>query len=365
VPVSALSPSAAGCTTVVVLGAVSTAFTLSARAGEGQAQFVGSVAGLAQIARCGRDRIELADLSIVVRSPHAILELVVVTSPSPVPDARASLPHREPGSAPRTSPRLGPAPSPGPLARRVLRLETALAREDARDLERRVASVDSSGSGRLVLELDPGCHQITVFGMPTDAHDDAFRDVDAELDWASGEVAASDKTESPDAALLACTAERELGVLAFAGGAPSGSVLVVSARTNLPASVPERWGIGAARVARTLLERRIPAPSGSPTFESLGVSGLTVLPVELEPGRCYLAAVAALEGDIKVLALSAASDGPVSLGHVDETDSAAVVTFCAGRTLRGTLEIEAQGSSPIWIAGLWPVGSRRLGEDTP
>jgi hypothetical protein len=365
VPLAAVSRGPSGCTTVIVLGAVSTAFTLSLPAGEGEQQFIASVAGLAQVARCGPARMELAELSIVARSPHAILELVVVTSRAPLPDARVALPHRDPGSSSHAGATLGPPPTPGPLARRVLRLEGELQRDDARETEKRVARVDSSGSGRLVLELEPGCHRITVFGMPLDARDTAFHDVDAELDWASGSIAAADKTESPDAALLACTAERELGVLSYAGAAPSGSVLVLRARTPMPQGVPERWGIGAARLARTLLERRIPAPPGPPVFESLGVAGLTVLHIELEPGRCYIAAAAVLEGDVKLLGLSASSEGPASLAHGDDVDSAAVVTFCAGRAIRGALEVEAQGGSPIWIAGLWPVASRRLGEEAP
>jgi hypothetical protein len=240
-----------------------------------------------------------------------------------------------------------------------------LAREEATNVERRAAQADAAGNGRLLMELAAGCHRLTVFATPADPRDDRFLDVDAELGWASGGVTSVDRTDSPDAALTACTPERELGILSFAGAAKGGSVVVVHSRTDLPAAVPERWGIARARVARALVERRIPSPPSPPTYESLGVAGITVLPVELEPGRCYLAAVALLQGSIKLLALNASAGGAASLAHVDSTDTAAVVTFCAGTVQRGRLDVEVHGASPIWIAGLWPVGERRLGEEEP
>ena len=161
------------------------------------------------------------------------------------------------------------------------------------------------------------------------------------------------------------TAERELGILAFAGAGKGGSVVVVHGVTELPAGVPVRWGAARAHVARTLLERHIPAPASSPIYESLGVAGLTVLPLELEPGRCYLATVASLQGDIKLIALSAVAFGPAAQAHVDDSDEAAAVTFCAGTTPHGRLEVEVHGASPIWLAAVWPFGERRLGEEMP
>jgi hypothetical protein len=359
---------APGCTTVVLLGAVSTAFAVSAPAEDGDDghgdQIVASVAGLAQIARCGPERADLAELSIEARSPHAVLEVILATSAAPLSAARSLLSHRDPGNVPPLS-RPGPPPSPGPVASRIQRLESRLSREEATDVERRVAQADAAGTGRLLIELAPGCHRLTVFAAPADPRDESFHDVDAELGWASGGITSVDRTDSPDAALTACTPERELGIVSFAGAAKSGSVLIVHSRTDLPAAVPERWGMARARVARALLDRRIPAPLSPPTYESLGVGGITVLPIELEPGRCYLAAVALLQGSIKLLALNASSGGAASVAHVDSTDTAAAVTFCAGTVQRGRLDVEAHGASPIWIAGLWPLGERRLGEEGP
>lgn len=363
-PLETTFASGPGCTTVVLLGAVSTAFIVSAPGDDGDNgdRIVGSVVGLAQIARCGPERTDLAALSIEARSPHAVLEILLATSAAPLPDARTLLPHRDPGNVPPLS-RPGPPPNPGLAANRIQRLESRLSREEGTDVERRTVQADPEGSGRLLMELAPGCHRLTVFALPAGPRDESFHDIDAELGWASGGVTSVDRTDSPDAALMACAEERELGILSFAGAARSGSVLVVHSRTALPTAVPERWGVARARIARSLLERRIPAPGSPPIYESLGVAGITTLPVELEPGRCYLAAVAALQGNVKLLALNASAGGPSSLAHVDSTDAAAVVTFCAGTIQRGRLDIEAHGASPIWIAGLWPLGERRLGEE--
>jgi hypothetical protein len=369
-PVAATLASRPGCTTVVALGAVSTGFAVSAPIDDGDGgepgeQVTSSVAGLAEISRCGASRSDLTDLSIEVRSPHAVVEILVATSSEPLRTARSVLPHREPGNVPPLS-RPGPPPSPGALANRVLRLENRFARDEGTEVEHHVGSADAAGMGRQLIELSPGCHRLGVFAAPADTADDGFYDLDAELGWASGGIAAIDRTESPDASLTACTAQRELGIVSFAGAAKNGAVLVVHARSKMPGALPQRWGAAAARIARTWLERHIPAPTSPPVYESLGVGGITILPVELEPGRCYLAAAAPLQGSVKLLALTASTAGvPASLAHVDDTEVGAVVTFCAGTAPRGRLEVEVHGASPIWIAGLWALGQRRLGEEMP
>ncbi|HEX3594499.1 MAG TPA: hypothetical protein VHU80_05335, partial [Polyangiaceae bacterium] len=201
-----------GCTTVVALGAVSTAFALAVPGDEDDQgdQIASSVAGLAQMIRCGAGRADLAELTVELRSPHAVVEWIVAQSPAPLPPARSVLPNRDPGEV-QPLLRPGPPPNPGPVANRVLALENRLAREESTKVERRTATADGSGAGRLLMELTPGCHRMTVFGAPADATDQDFHDVDAELAWGSGGIASVDRTESPDAALIACTAERELG----------------------------------------------------------------------------------------------------------------------------------------------------------
>jgi hypothetical protein len=193
-----------------------------------------------------------------------------------------------------------------------------------------------------------------------------FYDVDAQLAWASGEVAASDKTESPDAVLTACTAERTIGILAFAGSSDGAPVMLVHGTRALPKGLPERWGpVPRARAARSLLERRIPGPESPPVYQSLGVSGMTSLPIEVERGQCYLAVLAPVQGSAKLVSLSATSGARHSLAHAGEPDAAVAVTFCAGNTGRGALDTEVHGNGVVWVAALFPMARVRLGEEAP
>ena len=138
-----------------------------------------------------------------------------------------------------------------------------------------------------MLDFEPGCHRVAILAInPNDPHDRAdVHDVDAELAWVSGEVASVNRTDSPDATLTACTGARQLAIVAFAGAAPRGTVLLLEGHTPLPDGVPEEWGrLARARIARALLDRRAPSPVTPPVYTSLGVAGVTVLPVEVEPG---------------------------------------------------------------------------------
>jgi hypothetical protein len=191
-------------------------------------------------------------------------------------------------------------------------------------------------------------------------------DIDAELAWVSGDVAAVDRTDGPDATLTACTGSHDLAIAAFAGAAPHGAVLMLHGRSDLPRGIPEDWGRAArARISRALIARHAPAPATPPIYSSLGVAGLTLLPVEVEPGQCYLAALALIEGSAKLVALSAATGTVRSTAHTDEPNGAAILTFCAGSSGRATLETEVHGASLVSALGVWPLGHRRLGEDTP
>lgn len=370
VPPEATDPRGALCATVTVMGAPSSAFALRVSGDDadgtaGEGEVVGSVAGVAELTRCGSGRAGLASLSVEVRSPHAVLETLIATSPSPLPPVRRILPHRDPGGMPLVG-RPGPPPGPAPLTQRAEAMEQRFRRDGATDVERRFVTTDRSGSGRVLLELPTGCHRIAVLGVPSDPKDTAVHDVDAELRWVSGGIAATDRAESPDASLTACTGQKELAVLAFAGSAGETPLLVVRARSDLPDSLPERWGPEPrARLAKTFLERRLPSPKGAPIHEWLGIGGTTVLPIEVVAGECYVVAVAAVQGNPRLIALTASSSGVErSEAHTGEPSEGAAAAFCAGPSSRAELRIDAHGGSPIWIAALWAVARRPLGEES-
>lgn len=374
-PASVTSGAAAGCTTVTVLGAVSTVFALRLPGGDLESSvgdvFV-SVGGAQMIARCGAARQKLSDLSLEMRSPRGVIETVVAESSDPLPPLHSFLPHRDPGFIPGPGRPPGAAPHAGPLRERASSFEESWVHEAVEVLPRRLVPGDESGAGRLILDLSPGCHRIAVLAVDSDDSHDSdepeghVHDIDAELAWISGDVAAVDRTDGPDATLTACAGSQEPAIVAFAGAAPHGAVLVLHGRSDLPRGIPEDWGPAArARISRALIARRAPAPASPPIYSSLGVAGLTLLPVEVEPGQCYLAALALIDGSAKLVALSAATGTVRSAAHTDEPNGAAILTFCAGSSGRATLETEVHGASLVSALGVWPLGHRRLGEDTP
>ena len=370
VPPEALTPDAAACTTVTIIGAVSTVFalrTLSEASGFTADESVNSVAGALSVRRCGAGRPHLAAATIEMRSPRGILETIFVVSEASrtLPEVRAVLTHRDPGIGAGAL-RPGAAPTPALQARRMAGFESQFRREGASTVERRMVPSSRDGEGRVFMDLGPGCHRFAVLGPDVAKDMIGYYDVDAQLAWASGDVAASDKTESPDAVLTACTAERTIGVLAFAGSSDGAPVMVVHGTRDLPKGLPERWGpVPRARAARALLERHIPGPESAPVYQSLGVAGITSLPIEVERGQCYLAVLAPVQGSGKLVSLSATSGARHSLGHASESDSAVAVTFCAGNAGRGVLDAEVHGNGVVWVAALFPMARVRLGEEAP
>lgn len=367
-PPSAATGSGSGCTTVAVVGAVSTTFALrlasSDETGGVMDSFLPSVAGTAQVVRCGPERAALSVIGLQMRSPHGVLETIIATSESPLIELRTVLPHRDPGTL-MAAPAAGPPPPPASLDSRVGAVERFFAREDITGVRRRLAPTDANGSGQLLLDLSPGCHHLFVLGAPPRGGDVA-QDVDAELVWANGSVGASDRTDSPDAALLACTGERRLGVLSYGGAAAEKPVFVLHGKKDLPEGLPAGIGPDAqGRMAKALVERHLVLPSRQPVYASLGVAGITELPIEVEPGRCYVAMAAPIQGEMKLLALNAEAGTRRTRAHTDETDAALVSTFCVGAVDRGKLEVEAHGIDLVWLSALWPTARLELGSETP
>jgi hypothetical protein len=370
-PASAWEGAAPGCTTALILGATSTSFALRLPApgsddDQPEDDVVPSVAGIATVARCGIDRAAFSELVLEMRSPHGVIEGVIAESSGPLQNLRALLPHRDPGAVAEAA-RPGPPPIAAPLLDRSSAVERRLREAHAVDLERRLAPTDQSGSGHILLTLEPGCHLIAALGMSAPTDELSPHDIDAELTWVSGGTAAVDRTESPDATLMVCNGSRQAAMLSFAGSPPEVPVLILRGRIALPPSIPERFGEEPrARIAKTLIERHIAVPQGRPTYESFGVGGITDLPLEVVPGECYLAAVAPLQDGAKLVSLAITEGAFHSASHTDDGSDAAIVTWCAGAAERATLEVELHGATPpLWIAAVWPSGRHEFGEDLP
>jgi len=358
-----------GCTTLAVLGALSTGFLLHLASDDespGANALVGSVAGAAEIQRCGPARAELAELGIELRSPHGVLEVLSVESPGAVPDLREVLPHRDPGAVAESGDRTLPPLTRPPLASRAVAFERTLREEGASNVDRRSFSANEEGAGKVLLDLSPGCHWIGILGGPTPIHPDAYHDIDAELGWATGGVAATDRTDSPDANLLACTGERQPAILVFAGAGANAPMLLLHGARELPSGVPDSFGVVArARIGRALVEHHAAAPAGPPSYTSLGIGGITNLPIETDPGQCYLAALTPTEGSSSLVSLGVDLGATDARAHTDEPDSAVVLSFCTGIARRRILNVETHGSGVVWVLGLWPLAGQRLGEEEP
>ncbi len=135
-PEEATSSKLPGCTTVAVLGAVSTSFVLRFAPPRRRSQRSGgewprvAVAGIAEVTRCGDTRGSLSRLVVEMRSPRAVLEVVVARSLAPLSAVDAVLPQRNPGpvAQPIAS---GPRPMLGPLSVRAKAIEAAARRRGA------------------------------------------------------------------------------------------------------------------------------------------------------------------------------------------------------------------------------------------
>lgn len=359
-----------GCTTVVVLGAVSTVFALrtvaetDASSDQIESEQIPSAAGAAVLRRCGEARSMLRDVLVDMRSPHGMLELLVASSKGPLPSVHEVLPHRNAGTLPPVM-RPGPAPPPAPLAIRSAAAEARLLRDPGATVERQIVHSNAQGGGQASVDLAPGCHRFVVMGMPGPRGEEPG-DIDAQIVAAPNDIVDSDRTESPDATLVVCVGERRTFAIEFAGIRPGVPALVLHGTTPLPPHVPPAFGVEAqARIGKALLGRSIPVPREPARFVSLGVAGTTLMPIELESGQCYLAALVAIQGDTRLLSLNATAGALRRSAHSDDPEEAAVLSFCAGAITSGHLDAEVRGTSLAWGAALWPLSRTSLGQEAP
>lgn len=364
---SLLDPSG-GCTTVAVLGAPSTNFLLRLPSWPSRDDVLSitpeaSVAGAAAVTRCGPARLTLAGLAVEMRSPRGVLEVVVSTSGQPPPPLQRVLPERDPGPlAPFVS--SGPPPSSAPLALRSRRIEDRARREHALEMTRTSLQSDAAGAGETLLRLVPGCHRLDVLGVPAPPRSVRPVDIDAELSPVDrSSEAVSDMSENADASLLSCVGEAVPMRLRFAGSLPATPVALLHARWDLPASVPVGWGPAArARMTAALGVQHVHTLRSAPVYTSLGVTGVTALPFQVEPGSCYIVGLAALRGTALGLGVTASFATDYAQNHGGSGGSGTHVAFCAPVDEPALLEVEARGIGLVWLLAAWHTGKVPIGE---
>ena len=144
---------------------------------------------------------------------------------------------------------------------------------------------------------------------------------------------------------------------------PGSRVTLLRARWDLAQGLPERWPAEArAAMSAVLREQAVGLGGARLVDEALGVQGPTAMPVEVEPGACYLALVVELRGIAQTLSLAARAGGRDAQCRAPLDARGTALSFCAASTSRAILEVEARGLSLVWMSALWQVGKSRLGE---
>jgi hypothetical protein len=358
-----------GCTSVAVLGTPASNFVLRflplANGSEFPAEWlepVRSEAGVAELVRCGEAQAIIGRLTLEPRSPRGVFEIVSGTGPEPMPSPRLLLPARDPGPTPPL-PNLGPELAVRSASESMARFEQDAKQSGAVKVMSYPRAASADGGLTLPLELEAGCHEISVVADAPEARGSEERqplelDVDAELyQLPAGTVLASDRAESRDAWLAPCTGSPSSALLRVEGAVPGAAVGVSVARYALPNGLPVEWGPDArAAMAEVLRAARARAPSDNPVFESLGVLGVTRVPIELEADACYRAAVTTLRGQTEALALGVRMGLREAQNNGGPGGRGTVVSFCAAGAKRATLEVESHGTGVAWLLGLWQEG---------
>ncbi len=319
-----------------------------------------SVAGALSISRCGGSPIRR--LVLDSDAGRGAVETVVGFSKSPLPPLRVVLPERTGGAIP-TAPDAGDLPALPPPEKRADVAE-ARARRDGGSVQARAhwsAGTDGSGSGKLT--LDAGCHRLELFAPEGRAARTPSRrgrlDVDAELrDELDDRVLARDRSDAPDAHLEACVGEETHVNVVFAGSSPDASVLVTHLTWPIPEHIPRAWGPDArARMTHVMLARHVAAPRKDAVLLASGGAQVTPVPIAIEPGGCYLAVVAVVQGQPKGIGLRARVGAREMSDDRGSADSAGAVAFCAIDRRRALIEVDARGTGMAWGLAVFRVES--------
>ncbi len=316
-----------------------------------------SAGGAAVLSRCGATWLDLKRITIEVTSARAAVEILVARSAAALGEVHEALPERAAGPvAPRGDP--GGPLEPGPLASRVARAERRARAEGASRVVKTVTRSSASGLGRIQLKLGEGCHRLDLMAEVPSVVPRRATDLDAEVHvQETSRLLARDHADVPDARLDFCLGEQTVVDLGFTGASGATPVTVSDALFPTPSTVPVRWGPRArAGFAGALIKRHAPAPTEEPILESVGVQGVTQVPLAVEPGRCYLASVALIRGDARAFRMSATLGDRAPHDEALERPEGAAIAFCAGTARSAVIDVDVRGNGPWWALSVWGMG---------
>jgi hypothetical protein len=313
---------------------------------------VASRAGVAVLHDCGPGA-RLGRVRVVVVSPRAAVELLLARHDGALPPVGLVAPDRAVGPASRADWWVEPL-RPEPLAVRLGRAEQA-ARLAGATLSTRVqTTAGERGEGSVALKLPAGCHRIGVLGAAPN-NPTAPLDVDAEARSSDGQrLLARDRSTAPDALLELCVGEADVVLVRYGGAPGRGAVTVLDSLWPLPVGLDPLWSPDVrAGLAWAVFRRGAPAPRTAATLQVLGGQGTTIVPVAVEPGSCYLAAVALRRGQASATRLSASLGDRTVVDQATAWPHAAAVSFCAGDAAEVPLVVELRSTLAWWQLDLW------------
>jgi hypothetical protein len=189
-------------------------------------------------------------------------------------------------------------------------------------------------------------------------------DLDAELREAASErLMARDRSDASDVRLDFCSGSTTAADLLFAGAPGPVPVLLMDSLFALPKGVPTMWGARArGGLAGALWRRKMPPIEVDPIEQRLGVAGLTSMAIAIEPGNCYVMALAAIRGDPRSLTLSARVDTRVTFDSSAGVLDGSALAFCSGGAEKVYVDTEVRGSAVAWVLAVWQIGFRPFDE---
>jgi hypothetical protein len=353
------------CRRVVLIGTRGMSFHVTAAEGTASDSFrASSVAGVLELPGC-----TVPDwVKVKSDSGRGALETLIATAAGPLPPAVTIILERTGGVLP-------PPPEPGPLppllppGARASQTEERLSREGLAIRPELTWTAGSNGKGTTELTLDEGCHRLDLFAVEPRSHETgrhAHLDVDGALRRADGELLAEDQSSAPDVRLETCVGTTTKVNATFEGAPRDSSVIVTHGFRPIPPHVPRVWGPGVrARLASVILEHHVAGPTDDAIVLAQGAAGPTAVPIDLEPGGCYLA-VAALERGRSHghgLSMHAVIGERIAEDERGAKEEAAIVGFCARDADHGRVEVDTRSTGAGWAVavfrmsgGAWDVG---------
>jgi len=356
---------ASGCTTLALLGTRSMEFEVSARRSldglgvpEREPSRLSADAGFAMVSRCGSRREAWAHTVVEMRARRGVVEAIVVRTSSAVRSPFEILPEREPiDRRPQGHP--GPPARPEPIEVRRARASRRARAEGAEQVVTIPLRSSAAGTGEFEVQLGEGCHRLELMAAMPQLELLRSIDMDAELRVVGTKrLLGRDRGDAVDAHMEVCLGEKTSLLVSYVGAGGETDVALTTSTWTIPEWVPSLWGPTArAGFATALRQRTTPTPTTGPLLRALGAQGSTRIPMTVEAGACYLAAVAMVRGQNTGLRVRASVDARTSFEALPAGADGIVLTFCSGHSERAMLEVETRGQAPRWALAVWPVGA--------